>query len=516
MLAVPFGTMIRFLARRLGLALGILALLSVIMYLLLDVAVDPLDDLRANPSPNRPAMIANRVAMLELDKPVWIRYLHWLGRFLQGDFGVAWRSGQKVNALLSTAIPTSIQLVFAATVIAILLGVTIGVISALRQYTAFDYSLTFVAFLLYSLPIFWVAVLLKQFLAIGLNDYINQPTVNWGVVVGVSVVSGLFWVGAMGGATKRRLIVFGVAFGATLLLLASAPLSGFVQHPHLGVVGVGFIALATAYVVSALFAGLNNRRALYSAFTTAALGIASWYGCQWLFFLVPMNMLWMLGLLVLAIAMAVLTGWLWGGPDRAVSMRGAAIVAVVVSVAVFVDRVFQGWELYSNAGIIGKRPIATIGAETPGLGGDFWITQLDHFTHLLLPTIALVMISFATYTRYQRGATLEVLNQDYIRTARSKGLPERLVIVRHALRNALMPLASVVPVDFISIVGGAVVTETIFSWAGMGNLFVRSLLQSEVDPVMVYVILTGGLAMVANLIADFLYAVIDPRIRVNA
>ena len=114
--------MLKFLARRLGLALGILFVLSILMYLLLDVALDPLDDLRTNPSPNRPVMIANRVAMLELDQPVWVRYLHWLGRFVQGNFGMAWRSGQPVNAILSTAIPTSIQLVFASTVIAILLG----------------------------------------------------------------------------------------------------------------------------------------------------------------------------------------------------------------------------------------------------------------------------------------------------------------------------------------------------------------------------------------------------------
>ena len=508
--------MVRFLARRLAMALGILLLLSMIMYLLLDVAVDPLDELRTDPSPNRDQKIANRVALLELDQPVWIRYLHWLGRFVQGDFGLAWRSMQPVNKLLTTAIPTSIQLVFAATVIAILLGVTVGVLSALRQYTPFDYAITFVAFLLYSLPIFWVAVLLKQFLAIGLNDYLNEPAVNWGIVFGLSLLSGLFWLGALAGNPRRRLITFGLAFTATFAVLAYALASGWVEHPRIGVIGVGVVALVTAFGVSALFSGLNNRRALGAAFTTAGVGVLSWLACQWLFFYVPMNEWWLLGLLVLAVGLSLLIGWLWGGPDRAVSMRGASIVAVVVSVMVFIDRVLQGWEEYSNSGLIRNRPIATIGAETPGLDGDFWITQLDKFTHLLLPTIALVMISFATYTRYQRGATLEVLNQDYIRTARAKGLPERLVIVRHALRNALMPLASIVPVDFVAMVGGAVVTETIFSWAGMGNLFVRSLLQSEVDPVMVYVMLVGGLAMIANLIADFLYAIIDPRIRVNA
>ena len=142
--------------------------------------------------------------------------------------------------------------------------------------------------------------------------------------------------------------------------------------------------------------------------------------------------------------------------------------------------------------------------------------QLDRFTHLLLPTIALVLISFASYTRYQRGSMLEVLNQDYIRTARAKGLSERVVVVRHALRNALMPLASIVPVDIITLIGGAVITETIFGWAGMGQLFIDSLQNCEVDPVMAYVMITGALAMVANLVADLLYAVLDPRIRVNA
>ena len=134
----------------------------------------------------------------------------------------------------------------------------------------------------------------------------------------------------------------------------------------------------------------------------------------------------------------------------------------------------------------------------------------------MLPTIALVLISFAGYTRYQRGSMLEVMNQDYIRTARSKGMSERIVIIRHALRNALLPLASIVPVDFITLIGGAVITETIFNWAGMGRLFVTSLSNSEIDPIMAYVMITGALAMIANLVADFVYGLLDPRIRVNA
>lgn len=508
--------MVRFIARRLALALGTLLVLSFLMYALLEVALDPLADLRENPAPNRDEMIANRIRILQLDLPWYQRYFMWLTDFVQGDFGVAWRTMQPVGVLARGAIATSVQLVFAATVIAILLGVTIGVISALRQYTSFDYSITLASFLLYSLPVFWVAVLLKQFLAIGMNDFLNNPSINWPLVIGLSIVSGLFWAGALGGRRDKKLKVFAGATIVTFGVLVGTLMSGWVLNPQIGILGIGVLSLALAFAVTALFAGLNNRRALYSALTTAAVGTASWYPLQFLFFYVEMNWLWMFGLLVVALLIAVGVGWAFGGPDRAVSARGAVIVALITAVLIFVDRVLQTWGAYFTAPEINRRPIATIGAHTPGLNADFWMSQLDRWTHLLLPTIALVLISFATYTRYERGAMLEVLNQDYIRTARAKGLSERVVIVRHALRNALMPLASIVPVDFITLIGGAVITETIFSWAGMGRLFIDSLYGQEADPVMFYIMLTGALAMVANLVADFLYAVIDPRIRVDA
>lgn len=508
--------MLRFIARRLAIAVGLLLVLSLLMYWLLDIAMDPLDDLRTSPALNRDQLIELRVLQLNLDQPWYVRYWHWLTNCFQGNFGTAWRTGQSVNSLLGGAALTSIQLVFAATVIALLLGVTIGLLSALRQYTTFDYAITFVSFVLYALPIFWVAVLLKQYLAIGVNDYLNNPVMNWPVVLGISVIAGLFWAGALGTDLKRQLIVFGGAFAITLGTLCYILLSGWILLPQIGIVGIAIIGAAAAYAVTLIFSGINNKRALYSALTTAVVGVGTYVGVQWLFYYVPMNELWLIGLLLVAIAIALLIGWLWGGPDRAVSMRGAAVVAVIMSVFVYVDRVLQGWQTYMNMSAINRRPIATIGSQTPNLGGDFWIAQLDKWTHLLLPTIALVLISFAGYTRYQRGSMLEVMNQDYIRTARAKGLSERIVIVRHALRNALLPLASIVPVDFITMIGGAVITETIFNWAGMGRMFVTSLAQSEPDPVMIYIIITGGLAMIANLVADFLYGILDPRIRVNA
>ena len=508
--------MVRFIARRLALALGTLLVLSFLMYGLLELALDPLMHLRENPAPNRQELIDIQVRLLHLDLPWYQRYFMWLTNFVQGDFGIAWTTMTPVGTLVRGAIATSVQLVFAATIISILLGVTVGLVSALRQYTTFDYAITFVSFLLYSLPIFWVAVLLKQFLAIGANDYLQNPTINWPLVLALSVVSGLFWAGALGGRRKKKIQVFVAAFAVTIAVFAGTLITGWVRNPQIGIVGIAVLGLAFAIGQNAIFAGMNNKRALYSAITTAVVGAIIWWPLQWLFHYWEMSWPWMLGLLAVALLVAALIGWLFGGPDRQISMRGAMVTALFISVLVFFDRVLQTWIPYNHAPEIRGRPIATIGAATPGLRADFWMAQLDRATHIFLPTMALVMISFATYVRYQRGAMLEVLNQDYIRTARAKGLSERVVIVRHALRNALMPLASIVPVDFITLIGGAVITETIFGWAGMGRMFITSMHEQMVDPVMFYIILTGGLAMIANLVADFLYAIIDPRIRVNA
>ena len=135
---------------------------------------------------------------------------------------------------------------------------------------------------------------------------------------------------------------------------------------------------------------------------------------------------------------------------------------------------------------------------------------------LFLPTIALTLISFAGYIRYSRGTLLEVLNQDYIRTARAKGLNERTVIMRHAFRNTLIPLTTIMVVDFAGIVGGAIITERVFGWYGMGTLFNRAISSQDLNLLMGVFFITATLAVVANLIADLLYSALDPRIRVGS
>jgi peptide/nickel transport system permease protein len=123
------------------------------------------------------------------------------------------------------------------------------------------------------------------------------------------------------------------------------------------------------------------------------------------------------------------------------------------------------------------------------------------------------VISLATYSRFTRASMLEAVGQDYIRTARSKGLSERVVIIKHALRNALIPITTIVAFNFAGLIGGAVVTETVFGWKGMGALFVEGLNRVDPGPVMAFYVVTGTAAVLMNLAADIAYAFLDPRIR---
>jgi peptide/nickel transport system permease protein len=248
----------------------------------------------------------------------------------------------------------------------------------------------------------------------------------------------------------------------------------------------------------------------------AGIGIALYYPMLYAWYYLDESWPLILGLGLIAILVGVIVGYFWGGPDRWRNARTAAITAIPVSMLLFMHQLMSNWENYANHGLIKGRPIATFSSRTPNFEGSFWLETLDLFSHLVLPTVTLILISFAAYTRYSRGSMLEVLNQDYIRTARAKGLTERTVVMRHAFRNALIPLASIVPVDIITLVGGAVITETIFSWFGMGRLFVDSLTDNVIDPVMAYLLIVAILAVVANFVADLIYAVLDPRIRVNA
>jgi peptide/nickel transport system permease protein len=147
---------------------------------------------------------------------------------------------------------------------------------------------------------------------------------------------------------------------------------------------------------------------------------------------------------------------------------------------------------------------ATIGAE---------FDLVDRLRHLIMPATVLALVSAAGYTRYIRGAMLEVIHQDYIRTARAKGLRERLIIVRHAFKNAALPFVTLIALDLPDLFTGAVVTETIFAWPGMGRLYLESLSRLDYSVLMAILTVSALLLILSNLLADLLYAYLDPRIR---
>jgi len=133
--------------------------------------------------------------------------------------------------------------------------------------------------------------------------------------------------------------------------------------------------------------------------------------------------------------------------------------------------------------------------------------------HIALPVATLAIVSFALYSRFMRASMLDVINTDYVRTARAKGLPERLVIMRHVFRNALIPIVTVSALQFGFLLAGAVVTETIFTLDGMGYYFINKLGQGDVYAIMGYLLVVSVSIVVFNLIADILYGFLDPRIR---
>ena len=158
--------------------------------------------------------------------------------------------------------------------------------------------------------------------------------------------------------------------------------------------------------------------------------------------------------------------------------------------------------------------IPTFGRTSPDTSG---FTQLqiigDYLVHLILPATALSLLFIAQWSRYLRSSMLDTVRQDYIRTARAKGLSGRTVFFRHALRNALIPFITVVALDFAGAAGGAVITETIFAWPGIGRLFYDSLTTRDYPILLTMLLFAAAVVILFNLAADLFYAVLDPRIR---
>jgi peptide/nickel transport system permease protein len=171
---------------------------------------------------------------------------------------------------------------------------------------------------------------------------------------------------------------------------------------------------------------------------------------------------------------------------------------------------FKEWGLpYLPAGGVA----AARAYQVPGLGTIQAQSFLDRVLHLIMPTIVLSLLYMAGWSRFTRTSMLEVMRQDYVRTARAKGLLERIVITKHAFRNALIPIITIVALQLPSLFTGAIMTETVFAYPGMGRLYFNAMTQSDWPVVMAILFITAILVVVSNLAADVAYSAVDPRIR---
>jgi peptide/nickel transport system permease protein len=355
----------------------------------------------------KPRTSPETVALLRrefgLDKPFWERYFAWLGDFVTLNWGET-VEGANIRSEIWRRSQVSLRLLLVAALVSVLIGVVVGVISALRQYTLFDYGVTFVAFFFFSVPTLVLGIVVKRVLAIKLNPWLREP---------------------------------------------SLPLT-----------------LIAAFLIFGLVAGYLWMRGKYKY--------------------EPVR-------------------------PRHRYLLGAVVGLSLAAVVIIVFTVVWSGNTYRQGNP--KPLIPTVGQVTPGFEGGLVARWQDYFWHLLLPTVTLTLVGFAGYSRFARASMLETLNADYVRTARAKGVSERRVTVRHALRNAMLPLVTIVALDFGALISGAVVTETVFGWTGMGKFFTDGLTAKDPRMLLAFVMTTAVSVVLFNLIADLLYARLDPRIR---
>ncbi|MBR5560851.1 MAG: ABC transporter permease [Clostridia bacterium] len=220
--------------------------------------------------------------------------------------------------------------------------------------------------------------------------------------------------------------------------------------------------------------------------------------------------------------MPVLTKLLEALPYTAQLTFSAVALALIVGIPAGIISATKQYSIFDRIATVA----ALIGFSTP----NFWLSIMlilvfsvnlqwlpvsgtGTILHLVLPSIALGLQSAAVFTRMTRSSMLEVLNMDYIRTARAKGLSERVVILKHALKNALIPVITVVGLQIGLLFGGAILTETVFAWPGVGRLMIDSIRAKDTPVVQGGVIFTASIFVCINLLVDILYAYVDPRVK---
>ncbi|MGW0805188.1 ABC transporter permease [Nonomuraea sp. NPDC002799] len=214
----------------------------------------------------------------------------------------------------------------------------------------------------------------------------------------------------------------------------------------------------------------------------------------------------LLGVLAGALAAVNQYGWF----DRISTALSFVVLAVPVVVLANMLILLAAW---ANERVFGRQVFLVSGEYSVGLTTGFWGQALDRLQHLILPTVSLAVGLIAVFSRYQRNMMLDVLGADYVRTARAKGLSRSQALIRHALRTALIPVATYFAFTFGSLLTGATFTEKIFGWHGLGEQLINSIFTNDVNTVAAISCLAAVAVLCASLAADLLHAALDPRVR---
>ena len=188
---------------------------------------------------------------------------------------------------------------------------------------------------------------------------------------------------------------------------------------------------------------------------------------------------------------------------------------LIISTPVFVMANLLILSALGANSVLGVQLFEFTGETSPDAIGGAWEQFVDRLQHLVLPTLTLALGGMAGYSRYQRNAMLDVLGQDFIRTARAKGLTRRQALFKHGLRTALIPMATMFAYSFAGLFTGAVFTERIFGWHGMGEWFVQGTTTQDINIVLAITVFAGVTVLLAALLADIVYALLVPRVRVR-
>jgi len=416
------------------------------------------------------------------DKPFFVQYLTYLRGLVNGDLGISHTQNDRlITQVFADFFPATLELTLVAVVIALVGGVFLGTLSATQKDKPVDHATRFLALAGVSVPIFWLGLLMKFAFATSFP----QDIVERASAVGKTVFLFL-----------ALLVPVGIGFFAAEAMQPRA-LSWnriFGRLSVLGVVG-GLIFFFGWSFVFAVFVS-----SVIVAFALAALvKVRGWSR-------IPKRIVW-----------AILGGTLLVSAIVAFSGVGSIVVHDIFEL---VPRLPLGGRMSNE--ILNPpeaHPSVTHGRTglllvDTALAGD-WVAFNDVAQHLVLPAITLGYFSLAIIARIMRASMLEILSLDFVRTARAKGIPEREVIRRHARRNALIPIATVVGLTFGGLLGGAVLTETIFQWPGLGRWSTQAIGSGDAQSIMAFTLFVVIVYLIANLIVDLLYSLLDPRVRLS-